>query len=87
MDVFQCEHQHHHHHQQRYDTTGADITTKDNKGKTPLQWAQINRHAEVGSLLDDARRTTDYDGKKAGTGSGGGSGGGGGGDGSDPAAK
>ncbi|CAM9721346.1 unnamed protein product, partial [Hapterophycus canaliculatus] len=30
---------------------GADITIRDNKGNTPLQWAQINNHAAVGSVL------------------------------------
>ncbi|CAM9667836.1 unnamed protein product, partial [Laminaria digitata] len=30
---------------------GADHTLKDNNGKTPLQWAQLNSHTEVGALL------------------------------------
>eukprot|EP00903_Cladosiphon_okamuranus_P012668 g11848.t1 len=52
---------------------GADITIRDVNGKTPLQWAQLNKHTEVGSLLAGAKKDTAgaKSNKTGGTGSGG----------------
>lgn len=38
---------------------GADITILDGKGKTPLQWAQLNSHTEVGMILAGGRKGAD----------------------------
>ncbi|CAM9469850.1 unnamed protein product, partial [Scytosiphon promiscuus] len=37
---------------------GADITLRDSKGNTPLQWAQINSHTAVSSLLSSGDKAT-----------------------------
>lgn len=49
------------------DMVGADATILDGKGKTPLQWAQLNSHTEVGMILAGGKEGAD--GKKSLTGS------------------